>query len=109
MKRKITLTPQIQAEIAIKAMKAGNPSEIAREYGISEYYVHLLKSTLMENAADLFLLISGDASILKALETVRDQIDSIQESLDEISVILSMNENGGEEPLQRRPYGLYDI
>lgn len=91
MKRKIALTPQIQAEIAIKALTTGNLREIAEEYGTSECFVYLQKNTLMKNAADLFLLISGDDSILQTLETIRDQIDWIQESLDEISTILSTN------------------
>jgi uncharacterized membrane protein len=109
-KRKIALTPQIEAEIAIKAMLTGNLKEIAENYGTSEYFVYLLQKTLMENAGDLFLLISGDESILKALVTVRDQIDGIQESLDEIIAFFSANKKKyGLTNHSRRHDGLLDI
>lgn len=87
MKRKIALTPKIQAEIAIKAMTE-SLREIAQEYETSEHFVYQQQKILTENAADLFLLISGDESILKTLETIRDQMEWIQESLDEMSSVL---------------------
>jgi hypothetical protein len=103
MKQK-NLSPQVQAEIAIKALKIASFKAIAKEYETSECTVYLLKKILIDNAADLFLLLSGDETLLKMLETIRDQIDSIEQSLDKISTLLAMNQSSREED-----YGLYDI
>jgi transposase-like protein len=78
----------MKASIVFKAIRRGNTSEVAREYGISTHLVSRWKKELIERAPQIF-----DNSPDKQIERLKKKIHKLEQIIGQKEVEISLIKN----------------